>query len=92
VRLDKFLKVMAIIKRRTVANEAANEGFILINGKSAKPSSTVKQGDVLEIDMWNYYKKITIIDVPSKNSVPKKDREKYIRTDEYKPKEPDDII
>lgn len=92
MRLDKFLKVMAIFKRRTVANEAANEGFILINGKKAKPSSIVKKGDVLEIDMWNYYKKITVIDVPSKNSVPKNERDKYIHTDEYKSKEPDDII
>lgn len=49
MRLDKFLKVSRIIKRRTVANEAASAGRISINGKVAKPSAEVKAGDVLDI-------------------------------------------
>lgn len=49
MRLDKFLKVSRIIKRRTVANEAAGAGRIAINGKIAKPSADVKPGDVLDI-------------------------------------------
>ena len=49
MRLDKFLKVSRIIKRRTVANEAAGAGRISINGKVAKPASEVKPGDVLDI-------------------------------------------
>ena len=49
MRLDKFLKVSRIIKRRTVANEAADAGRVTINGKPAKPSAEVKEGDVLEI-------------------------------------------
>ena len=48
MRLDKFLKVSRIIKRRTVANEAASAGRISINGKVAKPASEVKPGDTLE--------------------------------------------
>ena len=48
MRLDKFLKVSRIIKRRTVANEAAGAGRIAVNGKIAKPSD-VKPGDVLDI-------------------------------------------
>ena len=47
--LDKYLKISRIIKRRTVANEAADAGRITVNGKVAKPSSDVKAGDVLEI-------------------------------------------
>ena len=49
MRLDKFLKVSRIIKRRTVANEAASAGRISINGKVAKPASEVKPGDTLDI-------------------------------------------
>ena len=49
MRLDKFLKVSRIIKRRTVANEAADAGRVSINGNPAKPSAEVKEGDVLEI-------------------------------------------
>lgn len=49
MRLDKFLKVSRIIKRRTVANEAAGAGHIAVNGRIAKPSADVKPGDVLDI-------------------------------------------
>ena len=49
MRLDKFLKVSRIIKRRTVANEISSEGHIAINGKKAKPSSTLKVGDKITI-------------------------------------------
>ena len=51
MRLDKYLKVARIIKRRTVANEAASLGRVSINGKVAKPSSEVKPGDTLDILM-----------------------------------------
>lgn len=49
MRLDKYLKVSRIIKRRTVANEAAGAGRISVNGKVAKPSTEVKEGDTLDI-------------------------------------------
>ncbi len=87
MRLDKFLKTAQLIKRRTVANEAADEGFILVNGRQSKPSYNLKEHDIIEIDMWNYYKKIEVILVPEKNSIPKKDIEKYIKVLEYKTKE-----
>lgn len=92
MRIDKFLKIMALIKRRTVANEAADEGFIYVNGKKVKPSYSINKGDILELDMWNYYKRVKILDVPAKKSVPKKDREKFIEVEEYKTREPDDIL
>ena len=49
MRLDKYLKVSRIIKRRTVANEAADAGRVTVNGKVARASYEVKAGDVLEI-------------------------------------------
>ena len=49
MRLDKYLKVSRIIKRRTVAKEAGDGGRVSINGRPAKPSAEVKEGDILEI-------------------------------------------
>jgi ribosomal 50S subunit-recycling heat shock protein len=49
MRLDKFLKVSRIIKRRTVANEACSAGKVMINDKVAKPSTEVKEGDIISI-------------------------------------------
>jgi len=49
MRLDKYLKVSRIIKRRTVANEACDQGRVMVNGKPAKASYDVKVGDVLEL-------------------------------------------
>jgi ribosomal 50S subunit-recycling heat shock protein len=49
MRVDKFLKVSRLIKRRTVANEACDAGRILVNGKVVKASYDVKEGDVIEI-------------------------------------------
>ncbi len=49
MRIDKFLKVSRILKRRTVAQEACTEEKVVINGKAAKPSTAVKVGDVVEI-------------------------------------------
>ena len=49
MRLDKFLKVSRLIKRRTVANEACDAGRVLVNGKAAKASLNVKIGDIIEI-------------------------------------------
>ncbi len=49
MRIDKFLKVSRILKRRTVAQEAAKQGKVIINGKEVKPSKEVKVGDIVEI-------------------------------------------
>lgn len=54
MRLDKFLKVSRIIKRRTVANEACDSEHVEVNGKRAKASYDVKEGDVIEIQMGEH--------------------------------------
>lgn len=51
MRLDKYLKVSRLIKRRTVANEACDAGRVLVNGKPARASYDVKTGDVLEVQL-----------------------------------------
>ena len=63
MRLDKYLKVSRIIKRRTVANEACDAGRVMINGKVAKASAEVKAGDVLEIAFGNKPLKVEITSV-----------------------------
>ena len=63
MRLDKFLKVSRIIKRRTVANDACSGGRVSLNGRTAKPGADVKAGDVLEIRFGNRIGKYRILDV-----------------------------
>ena len=63
MRLDKFLKVSRLIKRRTVANEACHAGRVLVNGKSAKASLNVKEGDVIEIEFGTRTVKVEVLDV-----------------------------
>ena len=70
MRLDKFLKVSRIIKRRTVANEAADGGRISVNGRVVKPSYEVRVGDIVEIkfgDKISKFKKVEIPTVQGKN-------------------------
>lgn len=63
MRLDKFLKVSRLIKRRTVANEACDAGRVLVNGKVAKASQNVKEGDVIEIQFDTRSVKAEVLDV-----------------------------
>lgn len=63
MRLDKYLKVSRLIKRRTVANEACDAGRVLINDKPAKASSAVKEGDVLTIQFGNRDVKVEVLSV-----------------------------
>lgn len=65
MRLDKFLKVTRIIKRRTVANQAADNGRVSINGKVVKPSYEVKIGDIVEIKFGDKVSKFEIIKIPT---------------------------
>ena len=63
MRLDKYLKVSRLIKRRTVAQEACEAGRVSVNGKVAKPSTTVKVGDQIEIVFGNKTVKVGILDI-----------------------------
>ena len=61
MRLDKFLKVSRLIKRRTVANEACDAGRVSVNDKAAKASQNVKVGDVIEIRFGNKEVKVEVL-------------------------------
>lgn len=63
MRLDKFLKVSRLIKRRTVANEACDAGRVFVNGKPAKASVNVKVGDIIEIMFGTKNVKVEVLDI-----------------------------
>ena len=63
MRLDKFLKVSRIIKRRTVANEACDQGRVTVNGKVARASYDVKVGDILELKFGEKIAKMEVLNV-----------------------------
>ena len=63
MRLDKFLKVSRLIKRRTVANEACDAGRVAVNGSAAKASVKVKPGDIIEIQFGTKAVKVEVLDI-----------------------------
>ncbi len=63
MRLDKYLKVSRIIKRRTVANEACGDDLVYVNGRAVKPSYDVKIGDVIEVKYGNRATKFRVLAV-----------------------------
>ena len=67
MRLDKFLKVSRLIKRRTVANEVSDMGRVLINGSQAKAAKQVKENDIITIEYANRTVKAKVLKVPTGN-------------------------
>ena len=67
MRLDKFLKVSRLIKRRTVANTVSEIGRVLVNGNSAKPAKQLKVGDVIEIEYASKTEKVEVLIIPNGN-------------------------
>ncbi|MBE7709113.1 MAG: RNA-binding S4 domain-containing protein [Cyanobacteria bacterium SIG32] len=67
MRLDKFLKVSRLIKRRTVANEVSDMGRVLVNGNQAKPSKQLKAGDIITIEYANRKVEARVLKVPENN-------------------------
>ena len=76
MRLDKYLKVSRLIKRRTVANEACDAGRVLVNEKPARASLAVKVGDIIEIQFGTRSVKVEVTDIAETvRKVPVKDKE-----------------
>ena len=67
MRLDKFLKVSRLIKRRTVANTVSEMGRVLVNGNPAKPAKQLKVGDIIEIEYANRVEKVEVLVIPTGN-------------------------
>ena len=63
MRLDKYLKVSRIIKRRTVANDACDAAHVTVNGRPAKASYDVKEGDVIEVSFGQRTLKVKVLDI-----------------------------
>lgn len=63
MRLDKYLKISRLIKRRTIANEACDAGKVLLNGKAAKAGAQVKAGDIIEIRFGDNVTKVEVLEV-----------------------------
>ena len=63
MRLDKYLKISRIIKRRTVANEACDAGRVSLNGRTARASAEVRPGDIIEIEFGNRRTKVEVLAV-----------------------------
>jgi ribosomal 50S subunit-recycling heat shock protein len=63
MRIDKYLKVSRLIKRRTLANEACETGHVTINGKPAKPGTEVKVGDVIEMRFGSSFTTVEVTSV-----------------------------
>ena len=79
MRLDKFLKVSRLIKRRTVANEACDAGRVTVNGSVAKASVKVKPGDIIEIQFGTKTVKVEVLDIQeTKKKEEAKDLFKYL--------------
>ena len=86
MRIDKFLKVARVIKRRTVANEAADNGRISVNGKVVKASYEVKIGDMVEIQFGDKVSKFQIINLPQKQEKNTEELIKRLSSEESFPK------
>ncbi len=78
MRLDKFLKLIRIIKRRTIAQELCDAGNVMVNNDVKKPSYTVKKDDDIELKYFNHIIKFKVLEIPTQ-IVPKEEVEKYIK-------------
>ena len=78
MRLDLFLKVSRLVKRRTLAQDFCHRGWIEVNGTKGKPGRNMKQGDKIILHLGSRRKEIEILDIPQKN-LPAKEAHKLYR-------------
>ena len=67
MRLDKFLKVSRLIKRRTVANKVSDTGRVFVNGNPSKPAKQLKVGDIIEIEYATGTLRVKVLQIPVNN-------------------------
>ena len=77
MRLDKFLKITRIIKRRTIAQQLCDSDNVLVNGKAQKPSYSIKKGDELVVKYFNNTIKAKVLEIPNE-SLKKEDIGDYV--------------
>ncbi|HIC87656.1 MAG TPA: RNA-binding S4 domain-containing protein [Aquificae bacterium] len=92
MRLDKFLKVSRIIKKRDAVKNFCKNGFIKLNGSLAKPSKEVKVGDIIEINTPSKFLKIKVLGFPKSKNVRKQDAKKLYEILEERKNQIQDIL
>ncbi len=88
MRLDKFLQVSGLIKRRVLGNEACTRGLVCINGTRAKPTREVKAGDVIDLHLPYREVSVRVLQELTSGSMKKSDRPKYLETLRDEPRKP----
>lgn len=84
MRVDKLLSKLCLIKTRSIAKNACDKNLVKINGKIAKASSTIVDNDIIEYELYGYYNKIKITEVPKGNVSKVKAPEFYEILERYK--------
>ncbi|RUM43262.1 MAG: RNA-binding S4 domain-containing protein [Desulfurobacterium sp.] len=92
MRLDSFLKLSRIVKRRSQAKELCDDGVVKVNGQPAKPAKEIKPGDVVEIDTISRYLKFRVLQVPDSKNVSKKKAKELVEILEDRKKDIREII
>ncbi|MDP8269260.1 MAG: S4 domain-containing protein [Candidatus Tenebribacter davisii] len=67
MRVDKLLNKLCLVKTRSIAKNACDKNLVKINGKIAKASSTIVENDIIEYELYGYFNKVKITDVPIRN-------------------------
>lgn len=79
MRVDKFLNVVNLLKRRAIAQDMCENNAIKVNGNLAKPSKEVKVGDVIELVYLEKTKRVEVLEIPVQKTIPKRDSAKFVR-------------
>ena len=79
MRVDKFLNVVNLLKRRAIAQDMCENNAIKVNGNLAKPSKEVKVGDVIELVYLEKTKRVEVLEIPAQKTIPKRDSAKFVR-------------
>ena len=83
MRIDKYLKITGIIPSRTYSKLACDRGYVKVNGRQAKASHNIKEGDEIEIDLPDRYIKVRVIEIPQKKNIKKSERENFYELLQY---------
>lgn len=78
MRVDKFINIVNLTKRRSIADDMCKKGVVLINSKIAKPSKDVKVTDIITIKYLDYSKSYRVLHIPSTKTIPKSKSSEYI--------------
>ena len=79
MRIDKWLSSVNVVKRRTIAQDMVKSGVVYINGTLAKPSKSVKVGDIIKIEYLKGAKEYEVLAIPTTKTIPKSKKDEYVR-------------